>query len=150
MFKKPILAIVLVATALAVAATVAPDVRAGTQERFTIPVDGAQVAPGPGDPDGGGGIFIFLDRQTGRFCLFADTANISTPLTSVDLHRAPAGSAGPIVTPLHGPSATDPDVSGCLDLDPDLVKEISKHKAEFYIDIHNEEFPGAALRGQLG
>jgi hypothetical protein len=136
--------------ALAVGLTGAPEARAGTQERFTIPVDGAQVAPGPGDPDGGGGIFIFLDRQTGRFCFFADTANISTPLTSVDLHRAPAGSEGPIVTPLHGPSTTDPDGSACLDLDPDLVKEISKHKADFYIDIHNEEFPGGALRGQLG
>jgi hypothetical protein len=50
---------------------------------------------------------------------------------------------------LHPPS-NDPDVSGCFNLGRDLVRDISKDRNNFYIDIHDQELPDGALRGQLG
>lgn len=122
---------------------------AGTSESFTIELTGDQVVPGPGDEDGGGGVFMTLDRKSGEFCFYADTGNISTPLSGVHLHRAPAGEVGPIVVELHGPSS-DTDVSGCLNLGSELVRDISRNKDDYYIDFHNDEFPEGAIRGQLG
>lgn len=141
-------AVLALSVGLLVFGVLPPAALAGTQERFTVPLEGSQVVPGPGDPDGAGGVFIFMDRQTGRFCFFADTANISTPLTAVHLHRGMSGQSGEMVATLHGPS-TDPDVSGCFDFDRDLVRDISKNKGNYYIDMHNEEFPEGALRAQF-
>lgn len=139
----------LVLIAVALIATLAPAASAGTQQRFTVPLEGAQVVPGPGDPDGSGGVFVFLDRQTGRICFFVNTADVSTPFTSVDLHRAPRGEVGPIVAEVYGPT-NDPDPSACLDLDRALVRDIGKNQEDYYIDVHNDEFPEGAVRGQLG
>lgn len=141
--------LVVAALAVALVASTSATASAKTQERFTRPLDSAQVVPGPGDPDGSGGVFIFLDRQDGRFCVFVNTTNVSTPFISVDLHRAPEGEVGSVVVEVFGPT-TDPDPSRCMDLDRKLVKDISKHKEDYYIDIHNDEFPGGAIRGQLG
>jgi hypothetical protein len=141
--------ITLLALVFAMVVSLAPASFAGTVDQFTVPLSGDQVVPGPGDPDGGGGVFVTLGQRTGTFCFFSDTANISTPLTAVHLHRGLRGEAGQVIVDLHGPS-DDPDVSGCFNLDRDLVRDISKHRDNFYIDIHNEELPDGALRGQLG
>jgi hypothetical protein len=141
--------ITLLALVFAMVVSLAPASFAGTADQFTVPLSGDQVVPGPGDPDGGGGVFVTLGSKTGTVCFFADTANISTPLTGVHLHRGLRGAAGQVIVDLHGPS-NDPDVSGCLNLDRDLVRDISRHRDNYYIDMHNEELPDGALRGQLG
>jgi hypothetical protein len=127
----------------------APASHASTTDQFTVPFSGDQVVPGPGDPDGDGGVFVALGRNTGSFCFFADTANISTPLTVVHLHRGLRGQVGEVILDLHGPS-NDPDVSGCFNPGRELVRDIMKHLDNYYIDYHSEEFPGGALRAQLG
>ncbi|WP_345483293.1 CHRD domain-containing protein, partial [Actinopolymorpha pittospori] len=142
---------VLAVALTAVAATVlsAPSSLAGTAEQFTVPFSGDQVVPGPGDPDGAGGVFVALGTKTGTFCFFIDTANISTPLTAVHLHRGVRGQVGEVVVDLYGPS-TDPDVSGCLDLGREQARDIRQDRGNYYIDMHSEEFPDGALRAQLG
>jgi hypothetical protein len=143
--------LVLTVAVAAIAATVlaAPSSFAGTVHQLTVSFSGEQVVPGPGDSDGAGGVFVSLGTKTGTLCFFADTANISTPLTGVHLHRGLRGQQGEAVVELHGPS-TDPDVSGCLTLDREQVKDISRNSGNYYIDLHNEEFPNGALRAQLG
>lgn len=143
------LIITLLGLALAMTVYPAPASLAGTVDQFTVPFSGDQVVPNPGDSDGTGGVFVSLGRHSGVLCFFADTANISTPLTAVHLHRGVAGQVGESVVQLYGPS-TDPDVSGCPDLGSALVRDISKHRDNYYVDIHNEEFPDGALRAQLG
>ena len=39
--------------------------------------------------------------------------------------------------------------SGCVDVGRALAKEILKNPADYYVNVHNAEFPGGALRGQL-
>lgn len=103
---------------------------AGTADQYTVELSGDQVVPEAGDPDGGGGVFVAQGRKTGTFCFFADTANISPSLTAVELHRGPAGDVGPMVAQLHG-QADDPDVSGCVELPRDVVKDIRKHRENY-------------------
>jgi len=39
--------------------------------------------------------------------------------------------------------------SGCVSADSELIKEIRQSPAEFYVNVHNSEFTGGAVRGQL-
>jgi hypothetical protein len=39
--------------------------------------------------------------------------------------------------------------SGCVTADHDLVKAIIKDPGAYYFNVHNQPFPGGALRGQL-
>jgi len=138
----------LTAGALALAVCTAPVGVAVKAHAATVNLAGSQVVPGPGDPDGAGGFFYTLWRQTGAFCFDVDSTGITTPLTAVHLHRGPVRGDGELVAELHGPSA-DIDVSGCLDFGRTLATEIAKSPDSYYVDVHNEEFPGGALRAQL-
>ena len=70
------------------------------------------------------------------------------PATAAHIHEAPAGQAGPVVVPLAAP--TDGTSSGCVTLEREELKEIAKNPDDYYVNVHNAEFPAGALRGQLG
>lgn len=144
------LAGLVAAMVIPVTAFVAPASHAGTVDQFTVPFSGDQVVPGPADSDGTGGVFVSLGRHTGTLCYFADTANISTPLTVAHLHRGLRGQAGEVVVDLPLPAVTDPDFSHCLTVGSELVRDIAKQRDAYYIDVHNQEFPDGAIRAQLG
>ncbi|HXG63850.1 MAG TPA: CHRD domain-containing protein, partial [Blastocatellia bacterium] len=56
--------------------------------------------------------------------------------------------AGPPVVTLKAPSESG-SVKDCADAAADLIKEIRQNPANFYINVHNSEFPDGAVRGQL-
>ena len=69
------------------------------------------------------------------------------PAAAAHIHRAPAGVNGPVVVPLSAP--TDGFASGCAEADAELIQEIRQMPEAFYVNVHNAEFPGGAVRGQL-
>jgi hypothetical protein len=69
------------------------------------------------------------------------------PATAAHIHEAPVGVAGPVVLGLLPP--TNGSSSGCVDVSRTLAKDILKNPADYYVNVHNLEFPGGALRGQL-
>jgi hypothetical protein len=115
---------------------------------FVLNLSGAEEAPGPGDPDGSGTAWLTLNSGLGQVCFVLAVEDIVLPATGAHIHRAPAGSPGPVVVPLAAPDATGAS-SGCVDADPALVKEIRKHPSEFYVNVHSTEFPAGAVRAQL-
>ena len=109
-------------------------------------LSGAEETPNPGDPDGTGFAELILNQSQGTIIYTITVAGIE-PATMAHIHEAPAGSAGPVVIGLMAP--TTGTSSGTVQLSKEKIKEIRKNPEDYYINVHNAEFPGGALRGQL-
>lgn len=116
---------------------------------FFVGLEGADVVPGPGDPDAVGAALLSIGRETGTLCFQVDLSNVAVPLTGGHIHAAPAGTVGPEAVVLFG-STSDNDPFGCLEVASDLLRDFAKKPENYYVDVHNEEFPDGAVRGQLG
>ncbi len=115
-------------------------------------LSGAQEVP-PADPDGFGRISVRLDVAKDQVCYGLHVRNIESS-TAAHIHRAPAGSNGPVVIDLEAPSAPSGASSGCASprgtAPPDTIQDIIDHPEAYYVNVHNAPFPGGAVRGQLG
>ena len=107
---------------------------------------GEAEVPGPGDPDGSGSANVRVNP--GQECISYDIAvEDIDPATAAHIHEAPEDQAGPVVAPLEAP--TDGSSSGTTSVDREEAKDIVKNPEDYYVNVHNAEFPGGALRGQL-
>jgi CHRD domain len=100
------------------------------------------------DADGTGTAKVTIDAGKGEVCYELSVANIASA-SAAHIHKAPAGANGPPVVPLVKPGA-DGKSSGCATVAADVAREIAHHPADYYVNVHNAEFPGGAVRGQLG
>lgn len=117
---------------------------AGAQT-FVGVMNGANEAPGPGDPDGFG---LAGFRFEGTSVFYAmQVQNIGAPNAS-HIHRGAPGVAGPVVIPLAS-SFPNNAASGVASASAALIEEIRANPASFYVNVHNGEFPGGAIRAQL-
>jgi hypothetical protein len=98
------------------------------------------------DPDGNGRSAVRLDVEQTQVCYELTVANIGTP-TAAHIHRGASGVNGPIVVPFTTPASGSS--SGCATVTPELFNEIAANPANFYVNVHNAEFPGGVVRGQL-
>jgi hypothetical protein len=114
---------------------------------FSTTLIGANEVPGPGDPDGSGEAALQLNPGLQQICFQLTVSDIAAP-TAAHIHKAPAGVAGPVVVPLT-PPPTSGSSSNCLSVDRDLTLDIIQHPEEYYVNVHNAEFPAGAIRGQL-
>jgi len=109
---------------------------------FLLPLSGEQEAPGPGDPDGTGTASLLIDPDTLTIDWNITVSNIDFPLTGAHIHVAPVGEPGPIVvdfnSQLTGSGLSDPDLAAVL-----------ANPTNYYVNVHNQPFPGGAVRGQL-
>jgi hypothetical protein len=118
---------------------------------FVGTMTGAAERPGPGDPDGSGTFRLELNQGQGTICFSLSVSNIALPTTGnlpAHIHEAPATDPGPVVVPLIGPDSTGTS-SGCVSVSEDEIKEIRHDPDEYYVNVHNSEFPDGAVRAQL-
>jgi hypothetical protein len=115
----------------------------GAPESTTL--TGAQEVPSA-DPDGSGTATLRLNPGNGTICYELTVSNIATA-TAAHIHAAPAGVNGPVVVPLVPPAGGSS--TACTSADRSLVLGILKHPESYYVNVHNAEFPGGAIRGQL-
>lgn len=144
----PLARSVLVATALA--AALAAPVSANHFTTFSTSLSGAEEAPGPGDPNGKG--WITLDVfATGTICYEAKVQGIKGA-DAAHIHEAAAGTAGPVVVNLRFDlaSRTGNKLEYCVSTTPALAAEIVANPTDYYVNVHNDEYPAGAIRGQLG
>lgn len=102
-----------------------------------------------GDDNGSGTASV--DIAGTSLCFGITVRGIGTP-TFAHIHNAPAGVNGPIVLffdPI--PTSGSPgSSSGCLSgVDRALLSQIAANPQLFYVNVHTEEFPSGAVRGQL-
>ena len=136
----PVIMIVLVVLALT-------SIAADGGRNFTTTLTGAAEVPGPVDPDGSGAVTITLNHGQGEVCFDLTVSGIA-PATAAHIHVGPVGVAGPVVVGLTAP--TGGSSSGCISgVNQDLIKAIIQHPEEYYVNVHNADYPSGALRGQL-
>lgn len=142
--RRTILAIASAATVGLVSFTV-PGTAAPSTERApsvhlgAVLVGGTEV-PGPGDPDGYG--FAGVRVEGAQVC-WRISVNAVRPITAAHIHAGPRGVSGPVVVSL------EPYRSGCVNTPRRTARFIRQHPGEFYVNLHNAQFPAGALRGQL-
>jgi hypothetical protein len=136
--------------ALALAVTAVATAKNGGRPLSTT-LTGAEEAPGPGDPDATGEADLRLNQGQERICFEVSWTDVDGTVFAAHIHQAPVGVPGPIVVPLfEGSFAGTSAVSDCVDVAKGLVKDIRKHPAEYYVNVHSTPgFEAGAVRGQL-
>ena len=114
-----------------------------------------------GDPDGRGEAYVFgVDGDPTTLCyvLVVDEIQL-VPVSegmAAHIHEGQPGENGPVVAALAGPE--DSNAADCLTEgesgkfptgEAGIVQEILDHPEDYYVNVHNPEYPGGAIRGQL-
>lgn len=111
-------------------------------QSYSATLTGPAEVPGPGDTDGLGFAVVTVDGTHIHYTVFAQ--NIGAP-TAAHIHAGAAGVAGDAVVPLNVNTLTN----GTADITQELADQINANPSGFYVNVHNAEFPGGAIRGQL-
>ncbi len=132
--------------ALTLAAVIGLAGPASAAEAFFTELQGEEEAPRPGDPDGVGYAAVVAVPEAGLICYGLVVFGID-PATAAHIHEAPPGEPGPVRQGLEAP--TDGSSGGCVS-NPGLAQALVEAPEDYYVNVHNDPFPGGALRGQLG
>lgn len=147
----------------AVAGHLNPVLEAALDGREEVRTDAANNAM-VGDPDGRGKGYVFgIDEDTLTLCYaLVDIKKVGeldqAPGNgrAAHIHEGARGTNGPVVANLAWPQ--DGQAGDCLTEgeagkfptgEAGIVQRILKNPQSFYINVHNSEFPGGAIRGQL-
>lgn len=126
------------------ATTTAPAAEPAT---FELQLSGADEVPGPGDPDGTGSASVTVEPSLGEVVYDLDVTGIAAA-TAAHIHEAAAGQEGDVVVTLETP--IEGSLQAATEVEDDLLARIAEDPASFYVNVHNDEFPDGAVRGQLG
>ena len=123
--------------------------------KYSTPMSGAEecnsTGCGVGDPDGTGTGSITVNIGQDRVCWAFTHSNIAVPNRG-HIHKAPAGTNGAIVVDFFNVAAgTEGPMTGCTTqpLGRELLTDILQNPSDYYLNLHNVDFPGGAIRGQL-
>ena len=116
--------------------------------------DGASNTRNVGDPDGRGEAYVFgIDGDATTLC-YVLTVDMIGAATAAHIHEGRAGSNGPVVANLAAPA--DGNAADCLTEGEtgkfptgETVASILANPSDYYVNVHNAEYPGGAIRGQL-
>jgi hypothetical protein len=115
---------------------------------YTALLTGGNETPNPADPDGVGFAVFTLDPGAGTISFTAYEQNIAAP-TASHIHRGAAGVTGPVVIPFNKPFNSGVSSDTLTGIAAGLMTDIIANPPGFYFNIHNTDFPGGAIRGQL-
>lgn len=111
---------------------------------------GEQEVPGPGDPDGFGNATLTFSADRTQVTLDATFSAIGTAITGAHIHQAPEGVSAPVsVSFINAASITDGRIKATASVDPATANAILANPSGFYFNIHTQQFPAGAIRGQL-
>jgi hypothetical protein len=122
---------------------------------WSVPLSGNDViASGlPAIGSATGSASITGDDAANRMCGTFSWSGVAAPVAFGHIHEGQYGQVeNPAVTiqffadPLGAPNP----VSGCTIVPGTLIDEMYRYSAYFNVVVHNKQFPGGALRGQLG
>jgi hypothetical protein len=101
----------------------------------------------PGDPHGAGSATFKVDPAKSQICYDLHVSKIGAA-TAAHIHKGGPGEAGPPVVMLTAPDKTGKS-SGCAQADAAVITALLQNPSAYYVNVHNAQFPGGAVRGQL-
>lgn len=111
---------------------------------------GAAEVP-PTTTPGFGNATVTFDSTRQNITVTVTVTNLGSPITASHIHESPAGVNGNVVigfTP--AASFTNGTLTGTFGpLDAGLVSRMLQNPSNFYVNVHTQQFPGGAVRGQL-
>jgi len=134
------------ALALAGCETIDEAVNEVIGNNFVATLAGANEVPGPGDPDGWGMARLAINDSADQVCTDLEVRALSD-VTAAHIHRGGPGVSGPPVINLDVPD--DNDSNDCDVVADSLVDEIRANPGAFYVNVHTNDFPEGAVRGQI-
>lgn len=140
----PALGIGLLAVIVLAGSAIAGETRV---KAFANDMQGENEVPTPGDPDATGEARLKLD-SAGRVCWQIRVRDLTLPATAAHIHEGDAGVAGGILVFLSPPDANG-FAEGCTRADAEVVAAIMANPAHYYVNVHNADYPGGALRDQI-
>ena len=121
--------------------------------------NGATSRRNVGDPNGRGEAYVFgIDNDPTTLC-YVLTVDKIAPATAAHIHEGQPGENGPVVANLAAPA--DGNAADCLtegEVGPgttpkfptgETVAAILADPGNYYVNVHNAEYPGGAIRAQL-
>jgi hypothetical protein len=114
---------------------------------FSSRMAGGDAEVPPGDPDGFGFTIVAVSGSNVHF--FYTVSNINQP-TAAHIHEAGPGVAGGIVVGFPPPPAGNTHSGTVAVTDQDLLNRLRTNPTSFYVNVHTDDFPGGAVRGQVG
>ena len=112
---------------------------------------GKNEVPGPGSKKGHGDIQIFLKPTQHKVCFNLEVKNLDT-VTDAHIHKGAEGVAGAVKVPLFTGQTLNGtgNYNGCVKkVRRKLIQAIKLHPGKYYANVHTQDFPGGAIRGQL-
>ncbi|MGH7724229.1 MAG: CHRD domain-containing protein [Candidatus Eiseniibacteriota bacterium] len=146
LFRRSALALSL-GLALAVC-SLAPPVEAARPARpGPLQLTAENVVPGPGDF----GALVEGKIGFGREACFefVVTAPLAGVITRIAIHEGAAGFEGPEVVALNPMRPGIMGLNGCVPIDRELGRQISRNKAGYYVVVKTTAYPNGAVRAQL-
>ena len=131
---------------------------ADTEVKFTTTLTAVNPLTGTvtGDPDGRGTAEFTFDTKQGTVCYELEVEGIAEPvepapgLGSAHIHFVATGGIAVGLAADFEPDKSDEfRASGCVEVDSALLQAILANPGQYYVNIHNVEFPGGALAGLL-
>ncbi len=113
---------------------------------IVIDLTGEAEEPGPGDSAGTGTATLTIDAEEATVCYTLEVADIAEA-AAAHIHEGGSAVAGPVVVELEAPASGSS--SGCVDVEQDLAADILDDPSQYYVNVHNADFPDGAVRGQL-
>jgi len=98
---------------------------------------------GAGDPDGFGSALLAIDNVNNSVNWTILALNVAFPLTGAHIHQGNAGVNGPVIVNFSG------NITGSNLIDNVLASITPGSASGFYVNLHNADFLGGAIRGQL-
>lgn len=115
-------------------------------------LSGANEVPGPGDPKGMGTAVVTVSNTAsgpGVICVEFAVSGMILPATAAHIHMGGVGTAGPDLVPLAAPDANGKTKNCTTGVDPAIIAAILAQPSNYYVNVHNADYPNGAIRGQL-
>ena len=131
---------------------------ADTEVKFTTTLTALDPVTGvvTGDPDGRGKAEFTFDTEQGTVCYELEVEGIAEPVEpgpgvgSAHIHVLPTGGIAVNLQADFQPDKSDEfKASGCVQVASALLQAILANPEQYYVNIHNADFPGGALAGLL-